>query len=145
MEEFKYDLSYFNYEIIDNNIIIKTKEFEISNEDLLKIDLTNSYILNAVNDNGKLPKTYKELLDKLLIEFSAKKLKEISLLKNKIKDGEFFEDGYYYIEKINISYVKLSVNDCKKEILNLIEHLKSNFLLIIKLNDGKCIKFRKNI
>ncbi len=145
MEEFKYDLDYFNYEIINNKIIIKTKEYEITNNELLKTDLTNSYILNAINDNGRLPKTYKGLIDKLLIEFSAKKLKEISLFKNEIKDGECLDDGYYYIEKNNISYLNLSINDCKKEILNLINHLNSNFLLIIRLNDCKCIKFKKSI
>ena len=77
MEEFKYDLTYFKYEIKDNKIIIKTKEYEIDNDELLRTDLTNSYIMNVFNDNGKLHKSYKGILNNFLIEFTAKKLKEI--------------------------------------------------------------------
>ena len=143
MEEFKYDLDYFNYEIIGNNIIIKTKEFEISKQDLLSIDLTHSQIINAFNDNGKLSLTYKGILDKLLQEFSAKKLKEYSVNSSRIIDGEYTDKGYYYLEKINISYPPLSANDCKKEIINLIYILDMSFQLKIRLNDGRYIKFKK--
>jgi len=143
MEEFKYDLTYFEYEIKDNNIIIKTKEYEINNEELLRIDLTNSYLIKAFNDNGRLPLTYKGILDKILIEFKAKKLKEISLFKSRIIDGEYTDKGYYYLEDINISYQELSNNDCMKEILNLLNHLTINFQIKILLNDGKYLKFKK--
>jgi len=143
MEEFKYDLTYFKYEIKDNCIIIKTKEYEIDNDELLRTDLTNSYIIYAINDNGKLPLSYKGILDKLLIDFSAKKLKEISLFKSRIIDGEFTDNGYYYLEKINISYKELSINDCMKEILNLLNYLCMNFQIKIMLYDGKYLKFKK--
>jgi hypothetical protein len=143
MEEFKYDLNYFEYEIINNNIIIKSKEYEIDNEELLSIDLTNSYIIKAINDKGRLPLTYKGILDKFLIEFSAKKLKEISLFESRIIDGEYSVKGYNYLEKINISYPDLCANKCIKEILNLINYLNNNFELIIRLNDGKYIKYKK--
>ena len=143
MEEFKYDLTYFKYEIKDNKIIIKTKEYEIDNDELLRTDLTNSYIINAFNDNEKLHKSYKGILNNFLIEFTAKKLKEISLFKSKIIDGEFTDKGYYYLEDINISYQELSNNDCMKEILNLLNHLTINFQIKIMLNDGKYIKYKK--
>jgi hypothetical protein len=142
MEEFKYDLTYFKYEIKDNKIIIRTKVYEIDNEELLRTDLTNSYIMNAFNNNGRLPLNYKGILNKLLIEFTAKKLKEISLFKSKIIDGEYTDKGYYYLEDINISYQELSTNDYMKEILNLLNHLKSNFQIQILLNDGKYLKFK---
>ena len=143
MEQFKYDLTYFTYVIKDNKIIIKTKEYEIDNDELLITDLTNSYIMNAFDDNGKLPLSYKGILDKFLIEFTAKKLKEISLYKSRIIDGEFTDKGYYYLEDINISYQELSNNDCMKEILNLLNHLTINFQIKILLNDGKYLKFKK--
>jgi hypothetical protein len=143
MEEFKYDLTYFKYEINDNKIIIRTKVYEMNNEELLTTDLTNSYIMNAYNNNGRLPLNYKGILNKLLIEFTAKKLKEISLFKSKIIDGEFTDKGYYYIEDINISYQELSTNDYMKEILNLLNYLKCNFQIQIILNDGKYLKYKK--
>lgn len=143
MEEFKYDLTYFTYEIKDDNIIIKTKEYEIDNEELLRTDLTNSYIINAINDKGRLPLNYKGILDKILIEFTAKKLKEISLFNSRIIDGEFTNKGYYYLEDINISYPELSSNDCMKEILNLLNYLRCNFQIKIRLNDGKYLKYKK--
>lgn len=143
MEEFKYDLTYFTYEIKDDNIIIKTKEYEIDNEELLRTDLTNSYIINAINDKGRLPLNYKGILDKILIEFTAKKLKEISLFNSRIIDGEFTNKGYYYLEDINISYQELSSNDCMKEILNLLNYLRCNFQIKIRLNDGKYLKYKK--
>ena len=49
---------------------------------------------------------------------------------------------YYYLEDINISYQELSTNDYMKEILNLLNHLKSNFQIQILLNDGKYLKFK---
>ena len=46
MEDLIYNLDNYDYEIINNNLIIKTKEYEISKEDLLNTDLNNSTIKN---------------------------------------------------------------------------------------------------
>jgi hypothetical protein len=143
IEEYDYDLNYYKFEIIDNIIKIKINENEITKEELLKTDLTYSNILEALYDIEYFPLNYKGILDKLLIKFSAKKLKKISLFNSRIRDGECFQIGYY-IETINITYPKLSTNDIKKEILNLIYHLNIDFQIRIKLKNEKIIKFKLN-
>jgi len=143
MDEYSYDLDDFNYEVIDNTLIVKRKEIEISEELLFRTDLTYSTILSAKYNDDIYPTSYKGILDKLLCYFTAKKLKEISLFTSRIKDGEYPYDGHYYIEKLNISYVGLSSNDSKKEILNLLKHLDCEFELKIKLNNNRIIIFKK--
>jgi hypothetical protein len=91
-------------------------------------------------DNKEVQLDYKAILDRILIEFTAKKLKEISLYKHIIKDGRYCLSGYYYLEKINISYRGLRANDIKKEILNLMEYLNVKFEIKIKLKNGKIVK-----
>ena len=110
---------------------------------MLRTNLTDSKIIEASYENGILPLTYKGILDNILPEFTAKKLKEISLHKSRIIDGEYTDNGYYYLEKINISYPGLCANDVMKEILNLLGYLSFNFQLTIKLKDGRYLKFKK--
>ena len=69
-------------------------------------------------------------------------MKQIS--KYPIIDGEFLENGYYYIERLNISYKGLCANNCKKEILNLLEHTGDTFEIKIKLSNGRIIIFKQN-
>ena len=87
--------------------------------------------------------SYKGILDNILIEFSAKKLKQISIFRQRIIDGENTDKSGYYLEKINITYPTLCANDCKREILNLISYLNINFQIIIKLFDCRYIKYIK--
>lgn len=132
-----------DYEIIeiDNQIIIKFKT-EINRIELLELDLTYSIIISAINNDEIYPNSYKGILDKILCKFTAKRLKQIS--KYPIIDGEFLENGYYYIERLNISYKGLCANDCKKEILNLLEHTGDTFEIKIKLSNGRIIIFKQN-
>jgi len=132
-----------DYEIIetDNQIIIKFKT-EINRIDLLELDLTHSTIISVVNNDEIYPNSYKGILDKILCKFTAKRLKQIS--KHPIIDGEFVENGYYYIENLNISYRGLCANDCKKEILNLLEHTGDTFEIKIRLCNGRIIIFQQN-
>jgi len=143
MEDLIYNLDNYDYEIINNNLIIKTKEYEISKEDLLNTDLNKSTIKNFIENNEIFPLSYKGILRRLLIKFSAKKLKEISLFKLLIKDGEIKNNGYFYLEKINISYHGLCNNDCIKEIINLIEYLDIKFEIKIKLSNGIILIYKK--
>ena len=143
MDEYSYDLDDFEYEVIDNTIKIKRKETEISEELLFRTDLTYSIILSAKCNGDIYPTSYKGILDILLCNFTAKKLKEISLFTSRIKDGEYPYDGHYYLEELNISYIGLSSNDSKKEIINLLNHLNYKFELKIKLNNNKIIIFKK--
>jgi hypothetical protein len=144
MQEIRYDLNLYNYEIVNDIIIIKKKEVELTKEDFLNTDLTYSTIISANMNNDYLPLSYKGIVEKLLVRFSARRLKNISLFKTRIKDGEFYDNGYYYIEELNISYFGLSSNDCKKEIINLIYNLDVNFEIKIKLINGTIIIFKKN-
>lgn len=133
MEEFKFDLNNYIYEIIDNILII-------NKQDLINYDLTNSKILDIKFNNENYPVTYRGIICKLLCEFTAKELKQISINKYRIKDGEYSEKGYYYIEKINISYPPLCSNECIREILNLIDNLKNkDFYIKIKLQNNLII------
>ena len=143
MDEYSYDLDDFEFEVINNTIKIKRKEIEISEELLFRTDLTYSTILSAKCNDDIYPTSYKGILDILLCNFTAKKLKEISLFTSRIKDGEYPYDGHYYLEELNISYIGLSSNDSKKEILNLLNHLNYKFELKIKLNNNKIIIFKK--
>jgi len=136
----EYDLNEYKFEIMNKKIFIMIKEYEIKKEELLSIDLTHSQILYASIDNKEVPLAYKAILDKILIEFTAKKLKEVSLFKHTIKDGRYCQSGYYYLEKINISYRGLRANHIKKEILNLMEYLHVKFEIKIKLKNGKIVK-----
>ncbi len=144
MNEISYTLDDFDYEISNNTLIVKRKEIEVSADLLSKTDLTYSIILSATTNEGIYPTSYKGILDILLCNFTAKKLKEISLFTSKIKDGEYEYDGYYYLEKLNISYITLSSNDSKKEILNLLNHLDIKMELKIKLNNNRIIIFNYN-
>ncbi len=145
MDEYLYDLDDFDYEISNNTLIVKRKEIEVSEEVLFRTDLTYSTILSAKYNDNIYPTSYKGILDRLLCNFTAKKLKEISLFTSRIKDGEYPYNGHYYIEELNISYVGLSSNDSKKEILNLLNHLNCNFELKIKLDNNKIIIFKKSL
>jgi hypothetical protein len=140
-EEFRYELISYNSMIKENKIRLFLKEYEIMKDQLLKTDLSNSKILEVIINNDKYHFTsFKELNEELLSRHSVKKLKKISLYKNRIKDGDGIH-SLYYIEKMNISYPNLCVNDYKKEILNLIEHLDMTIQLKIKLKNGKIIKY----
>lgn len=143
MEEYQYDLNLYNYEIINNNIIIKRRDIELSREDFINTDLTYSTIIYANINNENLPLSYKGILNKLFLKFTARTLKSISLFGIRIKDGEYYDNGYYYIEQLNISYFGLSANDSKKEIINLIYNLDINFEIKIKLINGTIIIFKK--
>jgi len=72
-------------------------------------------------------------------------LKEISIFRNRIKDGEYLIDGYHYLEKINISYCGLCADDCKREILNLLQHLNLDFYMKIRLSNGSIIRFVNSV
>jgi len=142
-EIFKYNLINYNSNILENKIKLIIKEYFLNKEDLLKTDLTKTSILNIkIDDEDLYLETYKEILDTILIKFSAKKLKNISLFKSRIRDGEGIQT-LYYLEKINISYPYLCANDCKKEILNLIYHIDITFEINIRLKNGKFVKFIK--
>jgi hypothetical protein len=142
-EIFKYTLINYNSNILENKIKLKIKEYLYSKEQLLKTDLTKTSILKIkIDDDDLYLETYKEILDNILIKFSAKKLKNISLFKSRIRDGEGIQ-SLYYLEKINISYPYLCANDCKKEILNLIYHIPNTFEINIRLKNGKIVKFIK--
>ena len=142
-EIFKYDLINYNSNILENKIKLKIKELFLNKEQLLKTDLTKTSILKIKIDDEELYlETFKEILDTILIKFSAKKLKNISLFKSIIRDGEGIQ-SLYYIEKINISYPYLCANDCKREILNLIYYLDNKFEIEIRLKNGKNVKFNK--
>jgi hypothetical protein len=142
-EIFKYDLINYNSNILENKIKLKIKELFLNKEQLLKTDLTKTSILKIKIDDEELYlETFKEILDTILIKFSAKKLKNISLFKSRIRDGEGIQ-SLYYIEKINISYPYLCANDCKREILNLIYYLDNKFEIEIRLKNGKNVKFNK--
>jgi|LakMenEpi03Aug12_release.lakeMendotaPanAssembly.Ray.scaffolds.fasta_scaffold385792_2 hypothetical protein len=142
-EIFKYDLINYNSNILENKIKLKIKELFLNKEQLLKTDLTKTSILKIKIDDEELYlETFKDILDTILIKFSAKKLKNISLFKSRIRDGEGIQ-SLYYIEKINISYPYLCANDCKREILNLIYYLDNKFEIEIRLKNGKIVKFNK--
>jgi hypothetical protein len=142
-EIFKYDLINYNSNILENKIKLKIKELFLNKEQLLKTDLTKTSILKIKIDDEELYlETFKDILDTILIKFSAKKLKNISLFKSRIRDGEGIQ-SLYYIEKINISYPYLCANDCKREILNLIYYLDNKFEIEIRLKNGKNVKFNK--
>lgn len=121
-------------------------EKKINKDELLKLNLTYSSILSAKIGDEILPYSYKEILDKLILKFTANKLKRVSLFANNIKDGEFREEdnNYYYIEELNISYCVLSSNDSIKEILNLLYHLNMSFEIKIKLMDKIIVEYNNN-
>ena len=144
MEEYTYNLHNFDYEIVNNNLIVKRKEVYVSKDELLRTNLSSSIILSAFSNTESFPLSYRGILKELLLKFTAKKLKELVIYRDRIKDGEIDYNGYYYIEKLNISYKDflMNFNDNVKEILNLLNHLKINFELKIKLYDGKIIIFK---
>jgi hypothetical protein len=144
--EHKFDLDIFTYKIINNQIIINLKENDITKDELLNTDLTYSSILDVTINNEICDiKSYKGILDYLLCNFTAKKLKEISIFKHLILDGEHHKNGYYYLELPNISFVVLSSNASCKEIINLISHLNIKFYIKIKLVNGNIVKFTSNV
>lgn len=144
MEEYTYNLHNFDYEIVNNNLIVKRKEVYVSKDELLRTNLSSSIILSAFSNTESFPLSYRGILKELLLKFTAKKLKELVIYRDRIKDGEIDYNGYYYIEKLNISYKDflMNFNDNIKEILNLLNHLKINFELKIKLCDGKIIIYK---
>jgi len=117
-------------------------ERNLTKDELLKLDLTYSSILSAKIGDEILPYSYKEILDKLILKFTIKKFKKVSLFANNKIEGEDINNIYYYIEKFNIYYKVLSSNDSIKEILNLVYHLKMAFEIKIKLMD--CITVEYN-
>ena len=141
MERYEYNLDEFMYVIVDNCLIINKREVQVSRKGLLNTNLTDTTILEVKAENESYPLSYKGILNKLLCKFTARVLKEISIFRNRIKDGEYFRDGYYYLENINISYCELCADDCKREILNLLEHLNLDFYMKIRLSNGSIIKF----
>lgn len=141
MTEFKFNLAEFDYEIVKNHLIIRKKIMNIS--DLLELDLTNSYFLIANYNNKALPITHKEIVETFMSEFTAKELKKVLVGNLDIIDGENLEDGYCYIEKINISYYSMSVNESWKIIKILLEKLTKNYEFKIKLNDERIIDIKK--
>lgn len=145
MTECTYNLDKFNYEIVNNNLIVKRKDIYVNKDELLNTNLSTSTILSVFSNSESYPLSYKGILETLLLKFSsAKKLKGLVIYRDRIKDGEYPYDGHYYIEKFNISYKDflMNFNDNVKEILNLLNHLKINFELKIKLYDGKIIIFK---
>lgn len=144
MQEIQYDLNLYDYEIINNNLIIKKKEVELNREEFLNADLTHSTIIYVKLDNDdNLPLSYKGILNKIMRRLTARRFKNISLFRTRIRDGEYHDNGYYYIEELNISYIGLSANDCKREIINIIDNLDINFEIKIYHNN-RIIIFRNN-
>jgi len=140
MTSLKFDLAEYNYEIINNQIIIKKKIMNIS--DLLEVDLTNSYFLIAKYNNIALPITHKEIVETFMSEFTAKELKNVVDGSLVILDGEVEESGYCYIEKLNISYYAMSANESWKIIKILLENLTKKYEFKIKLNDDRIIEIK---
>lgn len=141
MTSLKFNLAEYNYEIVNNQIIIRKKIMNIS--DLLELDLTNSYFLIAKYNNKALPITHKGILETFMSEFTAKELKKVVDGSLVILDGEVEESGYCYIEKLNISYYDMSsVNDIWKIIKILLEKLKKNYEFKIKLNDDRIVEIK---
>jgi len=102
MEEIEYNLTDYDYEIINGKIKIKTKIYEYNINELLIEELTDSSIIKATNNNGNLTLSYKGLLDNILCEFTAKKLKEKSIYKNRIIDGIYTYKGYHILHYVLI-------------------------------------------
>ena len=145
MDRFEYNLDDYEYVIVDNCLIINRREVQVSREELLNTSLAYSTILEVNSGNESYPSSYKGILDKILVKFTARRLKDISIFRNRIKDGECLTDGYHYLENINISYCGLCADDCKRELLNLLNHLNIDFYMRIRLNNGNIIRFANSL
>jgi hypothetical protein len=145
MTEFKFDLDKYDYKIENNEMIIIEKKIKNIN-DLLELDLTGSSIMSATYDNQSLPHNHNGINKHLCSEHTAKELKDLYANKGYSRsfyDGNIKKSGYYYIEKNNISYYRMSANETWKNIKILLENLTKNYEFKIKLNDDRIVEIKK--
>lgn len=137
----------YSLEIVDSVLILTPKNKIVTEEELYKINLCNSIIIDCVIQNGEdiisNKNKYFQLLHDIWLLMPIQKIIQNTTFNIKITDEDGLS-GYSWYPLLKISVQRKDANGTIKEIINMVKLNNFSFKIKIKLENEKVISFSYN-
>jgi len=129
-------------EIVNETLILMPKYISIAEEELYKIDFTNSSIQSCIirKDDKVISNKiyYRKILIDIWKQMSIQKILQFTSFNFKLTDENGIND-YYWCKEIKMSFQEKSVNEMIIEIINMIKVNKMSMYLFIKIKSSHIV------
>jgi hypothetical protein len=138
----------YTQEIINGDLILTPKEIYITEEELDKVILTKSNIIECIVKHGNMVISkrikYMGILNDIWCSMPTQKVLQTTTFNMKLSNENGLK-GYSWYPKLNLSIQRKEAKYTLKEILNMIKINKYSIKLIIRIETNKIINFKFNL